>query len=218
MKKNKTFLVFLFLLASLVLLYFPLLTARADAELKLNPICQIGYERVKVNLPPDFVAKMKSVVEFAFQQRAAFSVSMMDLNHFHLLTAPTIENINMILEKTKTGWNDKAVLYHIQISKGILLHSQEYFKATGHAHKKNILLNFEKGAPEILDPLAYGKKPPDYAINLVEIAKDGYYYINQACLFDITGEENAFKKENQNMFKAKSLLSKERTILIRFLK
>lgn len=203
---------------SFTLLCVPFPTAHANTELELNPICQIDYEKVRVDLPPDFLAKMKSVVEFAFQQRAAFSVSMMDLNHFHLLTAPTIENINMIVEKTKTGWNNKAVLHHIQISKGILLHSQEYFTATGHAHKKNILLHFEKGAPEILNPLAYGKKQPNYSINLVDISKDGYYYINQACLFDITGAEDEFKKEKQNTFKAKSLLSKERTILVRFLK
>ncbi|MBI4114226.1 MAG: hypothetical protein HY445_00090 [Candidatus Niyogibacteria bacterium] len=206
-KRIIPFFIFLFIVLS-----YSIVSAQ---EKDFDSLCLLDTEFVQVTLPPDFIAKVKMTVQFAFDQRAAYAISLVDLNHFHLVVPLKGGPVSLILEKeTKTGWDKESVLHHIQKTEALLFHSQEKFKFTGLAHKRNIFLDFKKGAPEILDPEKYGVGPPSYHIYFMNLK--GYFYGSQDCLFDITGMENEFEKEMANTFKVKSLLAQERTILIRF--
>jgi len=192
-----------------VLVLLPFFTVHASETL-----CTFREKSVRVNLPNDFVEKMNITVQYAFDQKAAFAVSSLDLFHFHLLVPPTIENVNTILQNIRTGWTADTALWHIDTSTAMLLHSQENIKFEGYADRRNIFISFTNNVPAILDPAKYHKGPDDaYSIGTLEF-KGEYFYANQGCLLDITDIENAFSNEIRNTFTVMTRDGK-RTILIR---
>lgn len=196
-------------IAITVLILPPMFSAHASETL-----CTFEEKSVRVDLPNDFVEKMKITVQYAFDQKAVFAVSSLDLFHFHLLVPSTIDNVHTILQNIRTGWTADTALWHIHISTAMLLHSQENIQFKGYADRRNIFISFTNNIPTILDPAKYNKGPDDaYSIGILEF-KGEYFYANQGCLLDITDIENAFSKEMQNTFTVITW-DGTRTILIR---